>query len=319
MKKIAQLLILPAFITTTLIISCQNRDKGSKAQTQYAESNGDDANSIIKYNNGLLGQDERRDSYLKSLGNNVRSMRRLFDDPKATVSSIGMFEPFETPYIPKYGENITSPPSGLNSSDKQFFKDNVAQLNALYTQIKDVYKAMRDYVKAQDYKDDNGAKGKALTDSIDNLGNKYYKLDDQVRAKLSVIADDAERVTLKDHPLKEYIYAMKDDRTKIAGVSMLLDSSANNYKASEAKLQATFQALKSENEKHTAMSFPSRDEYASKKNYFGKFNEAVNDFLLELKRIMRDASASGKISEEDLKTLDYKRETIRSYYNNFVD
>ncbi|MBB6129471.1 DUF3829 domain-containing protein [Mucilaginibacter lappiensis] len=318
MKKTARLLIFPAFIVTTFIISCQNRDKGSKAKTPYAESNGDDANSIIKYNNGLLALDDSRDHYLKSLGSNIRNMRKIFDDPKAPIPYMGI-GPYEMPYIPRLGENPSNPPGALNSSDKKFFKDNVAQLNALYAQIKGVYKTMSDYVKAQDYKDDNGAKGKALIDSIDNLGNKYYKLDDQIRAKLSLIADDAECVILKDHPLKEYIYSMKDDRTKVAEINTLLDSCANNYKASEARAQAAFQALKAENEKHTAMTLPGGEQYASQKNNFGRFNEAVNDFLLELKRIMRDASSSGKITDDNLKSLDSKKETIRTYYNNFVD
>ena len=39
---------------------------------------------------------------------------------------------------------------------------------------------MRDYEKAQDYKDDNGAKEKALIDSINILGNRYYQLDDHI-------------------------------------------------------------------------------------------------------------------------------------------
>jgi hypothetical protein len=318
MKKTARLPIFLAFIATTIFFSCQNRDKDSKANTQYAQSNGDDASSIIKYNNGLLALEESREHYLKSVGNNIRNMRKIFDDPKSPVPYMGI-DPFEMPYIPKLGENPSNPPSALSGSDKKFFKDNVTLLNALYTQIKGVYKTMSDYVKAQDYKDDNGAKGKALIDSIDNLGNKYYKQDDQVRAKLSLIADDAERVVLKDHPLKEYIYAMKDDRAKAAEISMLLDSCANNYKASEARAQAAFQTLKSQNEKHTAMTLPGGEQYASQKNNFGRFNESVNDFLLELKKIMRDASSSGKISEDALKSLDYKRETTMTYYNNFVD
>jgi hypothetical protein len=319
MKKTAHWLIFPAFMMTTLMFSCQNHEKGAKANTQYAKANDDDANSIIKYNNGLLALGDSRDSYLKRLSNSVNGMRSIFENPKSAVPTIGPFEPFETPYIPRLGENPSDPPNALSSSDKKFFKDSVTRLNELYTQIKAVYKGMRDYQKAQDYKDDNGAKGKALIDSINILGNRYYQLDDHIRAKISLIADDAERIILKDHPLKDFIYAMKDDRTKVAEMSVLLDSCANNYKASEAKAQAAFQALKSQNEKHTAMSFPGRSEYASKKIYFGRFNESVNDFLLDLKRIMRDASASGKITEDNLKLLDSKRETIRTYYNNFVD
>jgi hypothetical protein len=319
MKKIARLLIFPGFITATLIISCQNHDKDSKAKTQYAKANDDDANSIIKYNNALLALDDNRDSYLKRLSNSINGMKSIFENPKSAVPTIGAFEPYETPYIPRLGENPSTPPNALSSSDKKFFKDSVAQLNALYTQIKAVYKGMRNYEKAQDYKDDNGAKGKALIDSINVLGNRYYQLDDHVRAKITLIADDAERIILKDHPLKEHIYAMKDDRNKVTEINILLDSCANNYKTSEAKVQAAFQTLKSQNEKHTAMTLPGGQEYVSKKSSFSRFNDSVNDYLLELKRIMRDASSSGKITESDLKSLGYKSETIRTYYNNFVD
>jgi hypothetical protein len=319
MKKIARLLIFPGFITATLIISCQNHDKGSKAKTQYAKANDDDANSIIKYNNALLALDDNRDSYLKRLSNSINGMKSIFENSKSAVPTIGSFEPYETPNIPRFGENPNTPPNALSSSDKKFFKDSVTQLNALYTQIKAVYKEMRNYEKAQDYKDDNGAKGKALIDSINVLGNRYYQLDDHVRAKITLIADDAERIILKDHPLKDHIYAMKDDRNKVAAISVLLDSCSNNYKASEAKVQAAFQALKAQNEKHTAMTLPGGAEYASKKSSFGRFNESINDFLLELKRIMRNASSTGKIPESDLKSLGYKSDTIRTYYNNFVD
>jgi hypothetical protein len=297
----------------------KNKFRSGEAKTEYADANSSAANNIVEYNNVVIKLTDANYRYLKSVGNNLTEMEKYLQKPNNTYPFTPMTPIFISPtYFPNKARP-ENPPSALNSSDRNFFKDSIAALNDNFKKIQDTYKALKDYFDAQDYKDDKGEKGLTLIDSVYALGKKYYSVEGAVLDKLEAIADDAERITLKTHPLKEHIYALKDDSKAVADLIKLMEDNAENYTAAETKIKASYDALTALNEKHTAMSPPGETKYASKKIYFTQFNSYINNFLVTARRIMRDAAAKGKVSENDIKSLKSTQDMIRSTYNSFVD
>jgi len=299
-------------------IACKNFNKKNDAKTAYCYASSNDANDIVEYNNALIKLTDANYSYLKQVGSNLERIEKGLKNPNYQSEFNFIMEPM---YIKPFTVKITpeNPPGAMSSGDKKFFKDSVTAMGDQFAKIRTTYKTLADYIKAQDYKDDKGTKGLALIDSVYALGNKYYGVEDAVLNRLDVIADDAERVTLKNNPLKDYIYALKDDSKAISGFIKLIEANAGNYTASEAKIKTSYDSLATLNQQHTAMGGPKEFHLEEKKNSFDRFNSKVNDFLVEARKIMRNASATGKVSEDDIHTLKSYQDYVRNAYNSFVD
>ncbi|WP_029283418.1 DUF3829 domain-containing protein [Pedobacter sp. R20-19] len=316
MKSTIKLLVVAIAISFT---ACKSGDKKKEdgAKTEYAEADNDDANQIVEYNNVLVGLTDKNNEYLKRLDENLQKIDKGLDNPNDRFAFIGIISPYSSSAFSTSKLKPETPPSALSSDDQKYFKENVAGLNETMTKIKDTYKSLDDYLKAEDWKDDKSVKGKKLIDSIYSMSKAYYKYDENLLAKLEVIGDDAERIILKTHPLKEYIFAMKDDRKAVGDFNKVM-MDTKNFKADEAKIKSAYAALEAQNKKHTEMDAPDATKFPSKDGSFNRFNESFKDYLIEAKKTLRDASATGKLTESDIEDLVRKHEYMRTTYNYFV-
>ncbi|RBQ08711.1 DUF3829 domain-containing protein [Pedobacter miscanthi] len=316
MKTLFKLTALALVLSVT---ACKNGGKkDSNGKTTYVEADEKDVNAIIEYNNVMVSFTDKNNSYLKSLESNLDRIEKGLAKPNDRFAFLGLMTPFSMSTFSNSKIKPDTPPSALSSDDQKFFKENVVSMTGVLDKIKATYKSLDEYIKAEDWKDDKGVKGKALVDSIYSMGKKYYTYDEVILAKLNVIGDDAERVILKTHPLKEYIFALKDDRSKVAEFTKLLASN-KNYKAIEAKAKTAYQSLEDQYNKQVAMPAPDATKFPGKDGYFKNFNESLNDYLIAARKMMRDASASGKLTEYNIEELVRKQDSMRSAYNNFVD
>lgn len=316
MKTILKLTALALVLSLT---ACKNDGKkDNSAKTSYAEADEKDVNEIIEYNNAVVSFTDKNNDYIKRIEDNIIKIEKGLANPSDHFAFIGLITPFSMSTISSSKMKPDTPPSVLSSDDQKFFKENVVSMTGVLDKIKETYKSLDEYIKAEDWKDDKGAKGKALLDSIYSMGKKYYAYDEQVMAKLNIIGDDAERVILKTHPLKEYIFALKDDRSKVAEFTKLLAGN-KNYKTIEAKAKSAYQILEDQHKKHVAMAAPDASKFPGKDGYFKNFNDRLNDYLIAARKMMRDASASGKLTEYNIDELVRKQDSMRSAYNNFVD
>lgn len=316
MKTIFKLTALALVLSVT---ACKNGSKkDSNGKTTYAEADEKDVNTIIEYNNVMVSFTDKNNSYLKSLESNLDRIEKGLANPDRRFAFLGLMTPFSMNTFSNSKIKPDTPPNALNNDDQKFFKENVVAMTSVLDKIKATYKSLDEYIKAEDWKDDKGAKGKSLVDSIYSMGKKYYTYDEVVLAKLNVIGDDAERVILKTHPLKEYIFALKDDRSKVAEFTKLLAGN-KNYRAIETKAKAAYQSLEDQYNKHMAMPAPDATKFPGKDGYFRNFNERLNDYLIAARKMMRDSSASGKLTEYNIEELVRKQDSMRSAYNNFVD
>lgn len=310
---------LTALMLALSFAACKNDGKkNTNSKTEYAEANDNDANAIIEYNNVMVSFTDKNNEYIKRIEGNIIKIEKGLKNPNDHFAFIGLITPFSINTISSRKVKPDTPPSALSSDDQKFFKENVKAMSTSLDKIKETYKSLDEYIKAEDWKDDKGVKGNALVDSIYAMGKKYYAYDDLVLAKLEVIGDDAERIILKTHPLKDHIFALKDDRAAVAQFTKLLASNVN-YKAVEAKAKTAYQALEDQNKKHVEMTAPDAAKFPGRDGYFKNFNDRVNEYLIAARKMMRDASASGKLTEYNIEELIRKQDDIRSAYNNFVD
>jgi len=318
MKLTIKLLVLAVAISFTACKSGDKKESDSKEKTEYAEADNDDANQIVEYNNVLVSLTDQNNAYLKRVDENLQKLAKGLANPNDRFAFIGIVSPYASSSISHSQLKPETPPSALSSDDQKYFKENVTGLNGTLAKIKDTYKALNDYIKAEDWKDDKSAKGNKLIDSIYSMSKTYYKYDENLLAKLEVIGDDAERIVLKTHPLKEYIFAMKDDRKAVGDFNKLIIET-KNFKAEEGKIKSAYETLVAQNTKHTEMAAPDATKFPSKDGSFKNFNESFKDYLIEAKKTIRDASASGKLAESDLEDLIRKHDYMRTTYNYFVD
>jgi len=316
MKSFLKLTALALALSFT---ACKNDGKKDhNAKTAYAEADDEDANTIIEYNNVMVSFTDKNNDYIKRIEDNIIKIGKGLENPTDRFAFIGLISPFAINHITSNKVKPDTPPDALSKEDQKFFKENVASMTTTLDKIKATYKSLDEYIKAEDWKDDKGVKGKGLVDSIYVMGKRYYGYDDRVLAKLEVIGDDAERIILKTHPLKEYIFALKDDRSDVAAFTKLLASN-ENYKAIEAKAKTAYQTLEEQYKKHNEMTPPDGSKFPGKDGYFKNFNDRLNDYLIAARKMMRDASASGKLTTYNIDELVRKQDNMRSAYNNFVD
>jgi len=313
------ILKVTALALTLSFTACKNdQKKDDNAKTAYAEADEKDVNAIIEYNNVMVGFTDKNNDYIQRIEGNIVKIEKGLQNPNDRFAFIGLIQPFSINTITRNGVKPDTPPSALNNDDQKFFKENVVAMTGLLDKIKETYSALDEYIKAEDWKDDKGNKGKALVDSIYGLGKKYYTHDELVLARLNLIGDDAERVILKTHPLKEYIFALKDDRSATAAFTKLMASN-KSYKSIEVKAKTAYQALEDQHHKHEAMAAPDATKYPGKDGYFKNFNQRFNDYLIAARKMMRDAAASGKLTDYNIEELVRHQDSMRSAYNNFVD
>ncbi|MFD2286568.1 DUF3829 domain-containing protein [Pedobacter petrophilus] len=316
MKFPIKLLAIAVAISFT---ACKGGDKKeTAAKTEYAAAGNDDANQIVEYNNVLVSLTDQNNAYLKRVGENLQKLAKGLANPNDRFAFIGIVSPFSSSGFSHSELKPETPPSSLSNADQKYFKENVAGLNETLAKIKDTYKALDDYIKAEDWKDDKSAKGNKLIDSIYSMNKTYYKYDENLLARLEVIGDDAERVILKTHPLKEYIFAMKDDRKAVGEFNKLLIET-KDFKANEAKIKSAYETLAAQNTKHIEMSAPDATKFPSKDGAFKTFNDSFKDYLIEAKKAIRDASVDGKLTQGHAEDLIGKYEYMRTTYNYFVD
>ncbi|MCZ4223578.1 DUF3829 domain-containing protein [Pedobacter rhodius] len=300
--------------------SCKHKDKkDDESATEYAEANKEEANDIIEYNNVLVKYSDNNNSYLKSMERSLNIIDKGLENPTDPFAFASATTPFMTPTFNLSKIKPETPPSALNSDDQKFFKENVIGLKETIEKIQKTYESLDSYIRAEDFKDDKSVKGKQLVDSIYNMSKKYYTYDDKILIRLEAIGDDAERIILKSHPLKDYIFALKDDRKAVQEFNKLITGSADDYKAAESKIKTAYDKLVEQNKKHTEMDAPDAKDYPGKDSAFKRFNDSFNEYLIEARKIMRNASASGKISKDDEENLFRNQDYMRSAYNTFVN
>lgn len=310
MKKI----LFPAFMVVAIsftTVSCKkNTTTTADRKEVVAVDNDKDANAIIEFNNSLLEKRERRASTLTRISSYLEGVEDFIAGNRPVlIPPIGMID------ISK----AVDAPDALGKNKDEVTK-LVEESKVKYDAIKAKTDELVAYIKAEDFKDDNSAKAKTLKAEIIKLGDEYTAIENKINTIMSPIADGAEEIILKDHPLKDYIIGSKDVLNKALKLEETLNNQITSNKFDMAAFRKQYAELETAVKTNTAREFKVEDaSLTSKKGYYESFNKAGEEYLGEVRKIMRAAETAGKFTPEHSEDIYNAYEGLLRSYNNFVD
>ncbi|MBB5638438.1 hypothetical protein HDE68_004367 [Pedobacter cryoconitis] len=322
MKKI----ITYIFCCITLLsatLSCTNNKKKNQAASGTSSSTdiagpADSASRVIEYTNLVVDMANSHNSYLKDILGNASRIEKGLKNPADKFAFIGII----TPHVMRAGltnmngVTLEKPVDELGKENQAYFKTQITQYNTLFTKLQHNYKQLDDYLKAEDYKDDKGAKGYAFIDTIRKTVQVLYTDKIVLMKKVNEVADAAEIVVLKDSPLKEYIVAMKTDMKNIRSFVDLLADNGKNYPKISNQVQESYKSLEAAQAKNAGLNIDNAKK-ANKDGQYKRFYEGFHDLLLRTKKTLRDATAAGKLTDNDIEGLDRDYDGLIRNYNYF--
>ena len=304
-------------------VSCKDKKKKEKDPQQTASASAspgsaDTASRVIEYTNLVVDMANSHNAYLKDILGNTEKIESALKNPDDKFGFLRIIHPHLTKFTVNNMNGITieNPVPELGKENQAYFKTQVTQYNAKFEKMNTDYKHLRDYLTAQDYKDDKGAKGYALIDTIRGTVQKLYTEKIVLMKKVNEIADAAEIVVLKDSPLKEYIIAMKTDMKNIRNFVDLLSDNANSYTKISAQAQAGFAALEIAQAKNAGLNMENAKK-ANKEGNYKNFYDSFHNLLLHTKKTLRNAGENGRLSSSDIEGLDSDYDGLIRNYNYF--
>jgi hypothetical protein len=308
-------------------ISCTSNHKKDKSKSNKAADSvvspanagsANEAGRIIEYTNLVVDMANSHNSYIKNILNNTNRIESGLKNPKNLFAFAGIITPhlIQAGLRNMNGVTIEKPIDELGKGNQAYFKTQITQYNATFKKLQNDYELLDDYIKAQDYKDDQGTKGYTLIDTIRNTVQKLYTGKAVLMKKVNEVADAAEVVILKDSPLKEYIIAMKTDMKNFRDFVDLLANNGKNYAKIRDKVQVSYKNLEAAQAKNASLNIDNAKK-ANKDGSYKRFYEEFHDILLRTRKTLRDAGTAGKLTEADIDGLDSDYDGLIRNYNYF--
>jgi hypothetical protein len=305
-----------AFTLVATSMSCDNTAKkgGSAA---YEEKSASSANEVIEYTNLIVDLSNKNSDYVVRLVQNADRVEEILKGKGNPVFLSSIIKPIMMPAFNHGKIKVDSPVDALNKDDQAFFKEKVTGFIASFDKLKVTYSKLDDYLKAQDFKDDKGAKGLALADSVRSDAQVFFDQKIVLMKRVNEVADASEVIILKDSPVKDYILAMKADMQAVRNFITVLEEGGEDYNKISAQAQTAYDALEKNQATHAAID-PANAEKVSKASSYKMFYDSFHEFLLTAKRTMRDAKEKGAMTQSQLETLNNSLDTMIGRYNSFT-
>lgn len=309
MKKV--ILIVGMLSVATFQISCKKDGDIANSKSNAKVDNMDDANSLVDFNNDMLAEYKSKtevvDRILQYASQAVK---------KASGENNVMLMPIiSTVFVKK----VDTVPKAFGK-DKDVLDKELKTFKDKYDNIKKKAEELKSYMSAEDYKDDKGAKAASLYKEIEADANIFLTAGDAILDKMKPAVDVAEQVTLKDHPLKDYIISSKKVLNALDASYAIVDKQFVSGKFNEAEAQKSYDDLAKSLEANVAQKFDVKDaQYAHKSTSYDDFNKKISNYLDGFRKVIRDSKAAGSISESDINTMDSDYDSVINSYNSFVN
>ena len=265
MKKITAISV----VSLLLLASCGGKGKDAASMDYGLE----EANEVISYYNTSIDITKK----MVDMGEISKIIDYMQKNGKTLVAPVVIRTPVsatDTTALLNPGDCF---PSSAADSLKMYYRRFFDVSKRLYANY-DTYRA---YIKAEDYKDDNYAKGNEICKEEKELAEQIPGLRSQIYALLTPYADKAEEATLMDNPLKDHILA---------------GNAVNAKKEAASKLEK-------------------KADFQSEMSNYDNLLKYVDKFLGELRKQLRD----GKFTEDGYNDLVSEYNDVISRYNSFIN
>lgn len=286
--------LLTFSMVALLMSSCGSKPKDAASADYSVEA----ANSVILYYNTAisatkkLAEERNFDNILEYMQKNGRKI--------APTANRFILERDTAGFTNPSGQF----PDEVRDSLKVYAKQYVDGTAKFYAN----YETYRNYIKAEDYKDDNYAKGKEILAEEEELAALFPILRSKIFKLITPYADKAEEVILVGNPLKDHIMAGKALLSSAEEVLNTYDPSAKT----EA-MQKLYDTIQKNYDAATAL-----QDVADQSSAMKSFKDLLNyteKFQGELRKQLR----SGKFNEDGYDDLSTQYSMMISRYNGFVN
>lgn len=310
MKKILISVLLGAAMVAA-VTSCKNETKTNAEGKEVVEvSNAGDANAIIEFNNNLLQKRERRNAHIVRIANYIdRVDDYISGRTPVLIAPIAVLDMSKTGDVP-----------AAVGKDKEQLEKWVEESASKYGVIKEKTDELAAYLKAEDYKDDKGAKATALKEEIAKSVTAYRDIEEKINSVMQPLADSAEQIILKDHPLREYIIGNKKVFAGAENITTMINGQFESGSFDAGAVKKAYNSLEADVKSNSERVFKVEDKaYETKKGYYDNFNKEAESFLGTVRKVLRDAEPLHKFTEQQVSEVNSAVEDLLSRYNNFVD
>ncbi len=310
MRKILFPALLLCGMGLTVVGCKKEASVNADGKEVVAVDNMEDANAIIEFNNNLIQKSSKDRSNLERV---VRYLEGM--DAFIGAQTPILIPPVTIPSISKLAEA----PDALGKN-KEAVKTLIADSTKKIDDIKKKTDELVTYIKAEDYKDDKGAKAQTYKAEIMKLIDDFYVTEGKITTILQPISDGAEETILKDHPLKDYILGSKKVLAQSQNITTLVTDQYNEDVYDIPAIKKQYDSLEKEIKANTAREFKVTEAtLKSKKVSFESFNKEADIFLATLRKVLREAETSKTISVAQATEIQNGYQNVVSRYNNFVD
>lgn len=315
-------ILLIALMAGSLVFSsCGNRTakkegkETKEKKEKVTKSKKEDAATLITYTNIVVDYLNAAGDWMRSNDSRIEDMVEMME--KKSWKNVMPLLPATSMNInrDKFAK-ITDPPTGVMSKeDNKFFTEATVEVrdnfNALIEDCSELFK----YIRNQDYKDDDYAGGQVIADRIIERYNLVNERKAELFDKIDELGDQAERILLQDHPLRDPIFALKDELVNFQELYAVLYA-YNDGEATMEEMDAAYKATEESVAKHTGQYAELLEEYNEKSSY-DQFYKVCDEALGNCRRIMRKAREGRKFDGNDLNTFSSNYNRIISAYNSF--
>lgn len=284
-------------------------EKGAENVDSKAE-----ANQIISYTNDVIDYLNGSGDWLRSNEDKLSKMIDFMNSKKkgSFYMSLGSDVSFNMRAGKK---DVTSPPTVMSTEEQEYFKKNMTEYKEAYTRIKENGTELHKYIQNEDYKDDDFARGKVLADSIETRYKYLVATKSGLYTKIDAVTEKAEKIILEDHPLREPIFALKEDLKNFEELGNIY-SEYSEGKATPDKVDAAYQKVAASVEKNKSSFTEILNENKVKSDYDSFYREC-DDALATFRKILRNVKENKKITDSEFRSISSDYNSLIKAYNRF--
>ena len=310
MKKRALFTIV--LLSTFMIFSCKKENKSGADLGGIMGNNEQNAGVLIDAYNQYLGVDANRIDYIKNTQEYANNVQAVLDGERTfAIGGAAILNRF----------NKWEKLPDVFGDKKDDLQAKIDQNDATFKQLHEKVEELQMYMKAEDYKDDAAKKGNELVSSIHTLAADYYKISGDLIKEFRPLVNEAEEITLKNDPLKDHIIAMKDVMLKMGDALDEIDQQYGVENHDNTEIQKSYDAISEGLTKVKELTIADdvvENTYAAK-TYKNSFESAVDDYLAQLRKTMRDAETENEVNDSNYTRLEDIYNRMIGAYNNFIN
>lgn len=292
------------------VISCGKKQADSSGQD--VENSSTKANATIIYTNAVVDYLNSADEWVYINNPNMDVLIKSVEtrDPNLTIKEITDLQ------LQNTDVDFDKPISTLSAGDQKFFKDNLSKYSNTLNSLAINAKELERYMKEGEYKTDNFGVAEVLVRNVKSDRDYLSNNRDSLLNKVRDVAEQAELLTLQNHPFREPILAMKADIKLMNNVYDLLDAYSNGV-ATISQVDAKYQELVSSAAKNRKSYTDSlKDQQSKFDDFYKSLDQVITIYQTNLDTIK--STKNNKIADEKFKEIDSKADVVIENYNLFI-